>query len=291
MPRSMTGYGAAEGSVNSGRLHVEIRTVNHRHFSTVIKLCSPLQPLESELRAHVRTHLARGHVTLIARWIEEPERDAVTSVNLDRAREVVKALTDLKEALKLPGDIDIGFVARQPDIFTVTQGSENHLDTKQVLEIVEAAVVQVVTTREREGAALTAVLLDFLTELNDQSLSIEERAPQRLAAERDRLGRSVSELLDGRKLDDDRLHQEIALIADKLDITEEIVRLRTHLAACREVVRKDGPVGRELTFLGQEMLREINTIGSKANDAVIAQTVIAMKGVIEKFREQVENLE
>ena len=291
MPRSMTGYGAAEGSVNSGRLHVEIRTVNHRHFSTAIKLCSPLQALESELRTRVRTHLARGQVTLTSRWIEEPERDAVTSVNLGRAREVVQALTDLKEALKLPGEIDLGFVARQPDIFTVIQGSENALDTKQVWEIVDAAVAQVVTTRDREGEALTTVLLDLLTELKNQLQSIETRAPQRLEVERDRLRRSVSELLDGRKLDDDRLHQEIAFIADKLDITEEIVRLGTHLSACREVMGKDGPVGRELAFLGQEMLREVNTIGSKANDAVIGQTVIAMKGVIEQFREQVENLE
>ena len=114
---------------------------------------------------------------------------------------------------------------------------------------------------------------------------------QRLAAERDRLRQAVSELLNGRQLDEDRLSQEIALIADKLDVTEEIVRLRSHLDSGSHALASSEPIGRKLTFLGQEMLREVNTIGAKANDAEMTQAVIAMKGTVEKFREQVENIE
>ena len=120
---------------------------------------------------------------------------------------------------------------------------------------------------------------------------MEARAPERLIAERDRLRRSVREILDGRSIDDTRLAQEIALLADRLDITEELMRLKTHVDACRAALVARESVGRRLGFLGQELLREINTIGSKANDAVITQAVIEMKGELEKFREQVENVE
>jgi uncharacterized protein (TIGR00255 family) len=131
----------------------------------------------------------------------------------------------------------------------------------------------------------------LLGELLRQLEAVELRAPERLVKERDRLQRSVAELLDGRAIDEQRLNQEIAILADRLDVSEETVRLRTHIDACGAALERGGPVGRHLSFLGQEMLREINTIGSKANDAPIAHSVITMKGVVEKIREQVENLE
>jgi uncharacterized protein (TIGR00255 family) len=212
-------------------------------------------------------------------------------VNLERAREVVQALSNLKRELDLPGEIDLGFVARQPDVFTVGASAEPCADEADVTAVVDTALAAVVTMREREGEALGQDLGSLLAGLEDELRMVEDRAPHRLTLERDRLQRSVGELLNGRALDQDRLGQEIAIIADRLDITEEIVRLKTHLVACRESLNGDGPVGRQLTFLGQEVLREVNTIGSKANDAPIGQAVIVMKGAIEKFREQVENIE
>jgi uncharacterized protein (TIGR00255 family) len=149
----------------------------------------------------------------------------------------------------------------------------------------------VVATRSAEGEALTTDLHVRLVVLREALARVEARAPERAVAERERLKNAVAELLDGRQLDPDRLSQEIALLADKLDVTEETVRLRTHLDTVEEVLGLDVPVGRRLAFLGQEMLREINTIGSKANDVAITDDVIAMKGEVEKIREQVENLE
>ena len=145
--------------------------------------------------------------------------------------------------------------------------------------------------RRREGDVLAAELRHRLDLLDAGGKAVAERAPERLVRERDRLRASVRELLDGRPVDEQRLAQELAFTADKLDITEELVRFRAHLAAAREALASDRPAGKQLGFLAQELLREVNTIGSKANDAVITQTVIAMKGELEKFREQLENLE
>jgi uncharacterized protein (TIGR00255 family) len=152
-------------------------------------------------------------------------------------------------------------------------------------------VDDVVASRTQEGQALARELEQRFDNIESQLGTVEARAPLRLTRERERLREAVRELLDGRAVDEDRLSQELALIADKLDVTEEIVRLRAHLAACRQALASEGAAGRQLAFLGQEMLREINTIGSKANDADMAHTVIAMKGELEKIREQAENVE
>src|SRR5437762_173013 len=150
---------------------------------------------------------------------------------------------------------------------------------------------QLLGMRAREGTALAAELGGRLGALEQAAGTIERRAPERLTAELARLKKAVAELAAGVQIDEQRLAVEVALMADRVDITEELVRLRTHLAACRTALATDGAVGKQLGFLAQELLREVNTIGSKANDAGIAQTVIAMKGELEKLREQLDNLE
>jgi uncharacterized protein (TIGR00255 family) len=287
----MTGYGLATGTANGGKVQVEIRTVNHRHFTANLKLTSPLQSLEGDVRKALHEQIHRGHVTATARWLEEPERPSVPKVNVERARAVTETLRALKTELGLPGEIDLSFVVRQPDVFTVVAGEVPTADDVAFLAVVNQALEGLVATRDREGDSLADDLNKQLGELASLLAVVEERAPARIVHERERLRAAVGELLDGRPVDHDRLSLEIAILADKLDITEETVRLRTHIVACGEVLSKSGQVGRELTFLGQEMLREINTIGSKANDAMIAQSVIDMKCVLEKYREQVENIE
>ena len=155
----------------------------------------------------------------------------------------------------------------------------------------ERAAADVLVMREREGRALASDLLGRVEALEAGAHTIERRAPERLAAELARLRQNVAELAQGVQVDEQRLAMEIALLADRVDISEELVRFRTHLAAVRSALSGSGAVGKQLGFLAQELLREINTMGSKANDAVITQTVIAMKGELEKFREQLENLE
>jgi uncharacterized protein (TIGR00255 family) len=286
----MTGFGAAEGKVAGGRLRVEVRTVNHRYFNAQCKLPYDLAALEGELRERLRALVERGHVAVTARWVESPPVAGVVTLDLERARAVVGALKQLKKSLRLKGDPDLAFVARLPDVMAVS-GNGNAVPWVDVQPIVERAVAEVRTMREREGRALVDDLAARLEALEAGARTIEARAPERLSAELGRLQKSVAALAAGASVDDQRLAVEIALLADRVDISEELVRFRTHLAACREALQSDAAVGKRLGFLAQELLRETNTMGSKANDATITQTVIAMKGELERFREQLENLE
>lgn len=286
----MTGFGSAEGPVAGGRLRVEIRTVNHRYFNSQLKLPYDLAALEGELRERLRVLLVRGHVAASARWVETPRTDGAVGLDLDRARQIVSALRRLKKTLRLKGEPDLGFVARYPEILTVTSEGVG-VEWSDIQPIVERAAQDVLMMREREGQAMAADLTMRLDALASGAATIGARAPERLSAELARLRKNVAELAGGVQVDEQRLAMEIALMADRVDVSEELVRFRTHLEACRTALEESGAVGKRLGFLAQELLREINTIGSKANDASITQAVIAMKGELERFREQLENLE
>src|SRR6267154_4843471 len=292
----MTGFGSAEDRVLRGRLRVEIRTVNHRYFNPQLKLPADLAGVETELRERLRQLLERGHVAVTARWVEAPGPDRAVAVDLERARQVMAAAQQLKKKLKLKGTVDLAFVARQPDVITAngaggTGGGEQLVQWSDVQAIVERAARDVVAMREREGKALVAELSRRLDTLEAGARAVEAQAPARLKAEHARLKQAVAELTAQATVDEQRLALEIALLADKLDITEELVRFEAHVGAARAALQSEQAVGKQLGFLAQELLREVNTMGSKANDARITQTVIAMKGDLEKFREQLENLE
>lgn len=291
MPNSMTGFGAAEGPAAGGRLRVEIRTVNHRYFNLASKLPGDLASLEGELRERLRREFDRGHVAVQARWTELPPRAAGFTVDLDRARLVANRLRDLQAALSLPGEVTVELVARQPEVLSLASEGDAPAAWSEVEPVVAQAAADCRAMRAREGEALAAELRHRVELLERAAAVVAERAPDRLVRERDRLRAAVAELLDGRAADEARLAQEIAFHADRLDITEELVRLRAHVDAVRAALASDRPVGKQLGFLAQELGREVNTIGSKANDAEIAQQVIAMKGELEKLREQLENLE
>jgi uncharacterized protein YicC (UPF0701 family) len=304
----MTGFGSAEGKVAGGRLRIEIRTVNHRYYNPQLRLPAELASTERRVRDQLRDALDRGHVAVSARWLEPPEGAGALVVDVARARQVVAALKELKKKLRLKGEPDLAFVARHPDVLSVQMngtdgaggdgesgtggaGSPAEAVWRELEPVVARAAGEVLAMREREGAALGVDLTARLEAIAGHADLVETRAPARLAAEAARLKKAVAELASGVQVDPQRLAVEVALLADRVDISEELVRLRTHLAAAREALRSTGRVGKQLGFLAQELLREVNTIGSKANDAAITQAVIAMKGELEKFREQLENLE
>jgi uncharacterized protein (TIGR00255 family) len=292
----MTGFGSAEAQVLGGRLRIDIRTVNHRYFNPQLKLPTELAGIESELRERLRQRLERGHVAVSARWVEPPLSPATpeggVSVDLARARQVIAAAKELKKKLKLKGDVDLAFVTRQADVLTVANGGGGGaVSWADVEPVVEQATRDVLGMREREGRALAAELAARLDAFEAGARIVEQRAPERLKAEHARLTQAVAELAAGVPIDAQRLALEVALLADRVDITEELVRFRTHVAACRQALAADGAVGKQLGFLAQELLREVNTMGAKANDADITRAVIALKGELEKFREQLENVE
>lgn len=291
MPYSMTGFGAAEGPAAGGRLRIEIRTVNHRYFNLNAKLPAELSVLEGELRERLRREFDRGHLAVQARWTEHPAHTGGLSIDLDRARLVAGRLRELQSALGLGGEVTVELVARQPEVLMTNTDGGREVAWSEIEPIVAQAGSDCRLMRAREGEAIAVELRHRLDLLERSAGRIAAQAPERLVRERDRLRHAVADLLDGRAVDEARLAQEIAFQADRMDITEELVRFGAHLEAARAALGVERPVGKQLGFLAQEMGREVNTMGSKAGDARIAHEVIAMKGELEKFREQLENLE
>ena len=292
MPLSMTGFGAAEGLVAGGVLRVEIRTVNHRYFNLAARLPADLTAFETDLRDRLRRDFERGHLAVQIRWTTPPTvAVGILAVNAARAREAVARLRELQVAAGLSGEIPLDLVARQPDVFIASDAETSAGQWAELEPIVAEAARQCREARLREGAVLAEELRLRLTGIAEESARLAVQAPLRLVRERERVRRVVAELLNGHAVDEQRLAQEIAFLAERLDVTEELVRLRAHLDACQVALAGEGPIGKRLGFLAQELGREVNTIGSKANDAAMQHAVVAMKGELERFREQLENLE
>jgi uncharacterized protein (TIGR00255 family) len=290
MIKSMTGFGSADGEVGVAQVSVEIRSVNHRYFNPSLKLPSELSRWEAEVREALRKGIARGHVTLVAR-VERKELEG-GRIDEERFAAYVDQLRRLQEKHGLGATVDVGAVLRMPNIIATTD-EEASGSAPELVAIVDAAVRALDQMRSAEGARLAQYLSDRLAIIEQAVNRIGERAPERLVEQRDRMRTAIRELADGVAIDETRLAQEVAILADRLDVAEEISRFHSHFAAFRSTMASpsaDG-VGKRLGFLLQELLREANTTGSKANDATILQDVILIKEELERIREQVENLE
>jgi uncharacterized protein (TIGR00255 family) len=290
----MTGFGAADGEVGGGRVSVEVRSVNHRFFSPSIKIPGVLVRWEGEVREALKRGVTRGHVTLSARFERDDDPAAALPIDESRFGAYVSQLRRLQRAHDLDAGLDIGTVLRLPEIFSGSAREEMPTEAgAQLVAIVERAVVALLEMRSAEGARLVTYLEERLAVIEGALDRIAVRAPDRVTEQRDRLRSAVRELTDGLAVDETRLAQEIALLADRLDVQEELSRFRAHIAAFRAALRAAQPdgVGKRLGFLLQEMLREANTTGSKGNDAAIVADVLLVKEELERIREQVENLE
>jgi uncharacterized protein (TIGR00255 family) len=292
MIRSMTGFGGAEGRVGSSRVSVELRTVNHRFFTPSLKLPGSYARWEAELRERLRQRIARGHVTLFVRAERDDARGGL-AIDEQRVAAYVAQLRDLQARHGLGGDIDLATLLRLPDVLGTGAVEDEPTDASELVALVDAAAGALDRMRQDEGARLVAVLRERLAVIEAALTRVAARAPQRLVEQRDRLRTSVRELTEGLAVDEQRLAQEIAILADRLDVSEELDRFRAHIAAFHEALgaTEGEPVGKRLGFLLQEMLREANTTGSKANDAGILREVVVVKEELERLREQVENLE
>ena len=290
MIRSMTGFGMAEGAVGAKRVSVEVRTVNHRFFNPSIKLPGAYSQWEGDVREALRKKIARGHVSVMVRQEHAAQDGAV--IDETRFAAYVEQLKKLWARHDLGGELSLDTVLRMPGLFS---SSEEVADgsSAELLTIVDAAVASMMAMREQEGARLAQVLEERVDVMERSLEKIARRAPTRMIEQRDRLRAAVKELLDGAEADEQRLAQEIAILAGRLDVSEEIDRFRSHIAAFRAAMRDETgePIGKRLGFLLQELLREANTTGSKANDAAMLAEVVTIKEELERVREQVENLE
>jgi uncharacterized protein (TIGR00255 family) len=294
MIRSMTGFGAADGVVGGGRVSVEVRSVNHRFFSPSIKLPSVLARWEGEVRDALRRGVTRGHVTLSARFDRDADDAQASPIDEARFGRYVEQLRGLQTRHRLADTLDVGTVLRMPEVFTGSAREELPPEAApELVAIVDRAVQALLEMRRQEGERLVRYLDERMAVIDGALGRIAERAPARVVEQRDRLRAAVKELAGGVAVDDARIAQEIALMADRLDVAEELSRFRAHIAAFRAALASAQPdgVGKRLGFLLQEMLREANTTGSKGNDASIVADVLMIKEELERIREQVENLE
>jgi uncharacterized protein (TIGR00255 family) len=297
MIRSMTGYGEAERDTEDGRLRVEVKTVNHRFFNAHLRTPPGFDRFEHQIQKWLRTGIARGHVSYtltLDRSASALAQDAV-QLDLERARRYRSVLETLREELQLPGEVDLALMSRFGDLFRAPdRAAEGPGADREVLEsLTQEAVAAVVATREAEGTRLREDMESRLDAMEERLSEVEAKAPGRLLAERDRLREAIGALMESEEIDEDRLAREVAYLAERWDINEEIVRLRSHLSQFREALSADGsePVGKRLGFLVQEIHREANTIGSKANDPDITRASVSMKEELERLREQLENVE
>ncbi|MGD2218376.1 MAG: YicC/YloC family endoribonuclease [Gemmatimonadales bacterium] len=293
MIRSMTGFGEVQRESAIGIVSVQIRTLNHRHFHTHFRLPAGAERWEAELTQILRESLSRGSVHYRLSFRPGPGVVHPVQVDHDRLGAYLVALHEIKDHHELTGDVDIGLLTRFGDIFAAPPDELELLPFDEVAQATRTALAMVSEMREQEGRALAADLRESLARMAGALDGIEARAPQRLIEERDRLRAAVAELSGDAPVDEERLAREIAYLAERWDINEEVVRLRSHLAQFEQLLDDGGagPAGKRLGFWVQEMHREANTIGSKANDAEIARLGVEIKTAIEQLREQVENVE
>jgi uncharacterized protein (TIGR00255 family) len=292
MIRSMTGFGASELGTEQGRLSAEIRSVNHRYCEISLRLPRSISGLEGPVRQLLTDRLARGKINLTVSWEGYEDAGGRLAVNHEVARQYVEAMAELKAKYNLGGEPDLRSVATMNDVF---QWERAPVDEEklwaQVKQVIEAAIDNMAEMKQREGDALLREFEIRLHRIEELLGKAEERAPLRPKEAQERMLTRLKPLLGDVPVDPVRLAQEIAFLAERLDCTEECVRLRAHLSQFRRLFVDKELAGRKLGFLLQEMNREVNTLGSKGNDAVIAEIVIELKDEIEKVREQVANVE
>jgi len=291
MISSMTGFGSAEGRVGSIRVSVELRTVNHRFFNPSIKLPGTFTKWEGDVRELLRQRITRGHVALTARIDRETAPGA--GINEERFAEYVRMLRSLQERYGLSGVLDAATVLSLPDVVDGLPHDGEDGSVDELLAVVDKALKALRAMRSEEGARLFGFVRERIDLVAASVDRAAERAPIRLAEHGTRLRTSVRDLAGTNNVDPQRLALEVAILADRLDISEEIDRFRAHIDAfCKTLSENESEaVGKRLGFLLQEMVREANTMGSKASDTPILSEVVAIKEELERIREQVENVE
>lgn len=286
----MTGYGRGEAVSADGKVTVEIKTVNHRYCDIVIRLPRAYVCFEDELRRLLRPHIARGRVDVYVEVEEATSKNIAVSVDKELAIAYYKAMEDLRSYLGLLETPRLEDVIAQPGVLKI---SERPSDVTTLWPLIEKAarqaLQQLLAAREVEGRALIKDIERHLDQLASLCAQIEAEAPQVVTSYREKLAERLKDF--AAQLGPERLAAEVALLAERADISEELVRVKSHIAQVRKTLAAGGPVGRRLDFLFQEIFRELNTIGAKAQNLKIAQFVIEAKSEAEKAREQVQNLE
>ncbi|MCH8495735.1 MAG: YicC family protein [Balneolales bacterium] len=293
MINSMTGFGRGEVSKDRTTITTEIRSVNNRFCEVSLKLPQQIQNLENEVREYIQRNVSRGKLHVMIRIDEPVEATAKLHFDRDTAQQYISMLEELRYMLRIEEPLNLDHVLSNPNIFKLADDQLERIDRLRplIIKSVANAIEELKKMRMQEGSHLKADFDKRLDTIDSVVKVIADYAKERVPEARAKMHERVSALLESDSFDKDRLELEIAILADKLDITEELVRLESHTHFFREAMNNDESVGRKLNFLIQEMHREINTIGSKASHSGISHHVVDLKESLEIIREQVQNIE
>lgn len=292
MIKSMTGYGRAEELVDGMYISVEFKSVNHRYFDFSARVPRIYGFLEEKLKTFTNSCVSRGKIDCFVSVENLEETDTEIIVNHSLAEGYINAIKELSERFSLENDITAYTLSRFPDVLTLHKAADDEEKIWQSVKgVAQKAIDRFISMREIEGEKLKNDVLSRADFIIEKVGFIEKRSPETVKEYNEKLKFRMKELLEDTLVDEQRLLNEAAIFADKIAVAEETVRLRSHISQLRELVNSDEAVGRKLDFLVQEINREANTIGSKAQDVDIAKCVIAIKAEVEKIREQIQNIE
>ena len=292
MVKSMTGYGRARQTLHGRDITVEVRSVNNRYLDCTVKVPRTYIFAEDSVKSRVQKAVSRGKVDVFITIDATGADETVVAVNEPLARGYYEALTKIRDMFSLEGELTAAVLAKFPDVLTVTKAEEDLESVAgDICAVLDEALEAYNAMRAVEGVKLCEDIAGRVTTIETVVGKVEERSPQTVAAYREKLTARMQEVLQSTTIDESRILTEAAIFADKIAVDEETVRLRSHIAQLRAMLKSDQPVGRKLDFLIQEVNRECNTIGSKCNDITIARDVVALKAEVEKIREQVQNIE
>lgn len=293
MVKSMTSFGRASSEEGKERLFsIEMKSVNHRYLDMNIRMPKSIFPLEERLRKLISSKLNRGKVDVYINLKNFSKGESIAEVNETLARSYFECLARISEELNIPNDATATKIARFPDVISVTEKEENIEEIfEEIKVLMETSLENMVEMREREGEKLKEDILEKLNVIENLVLDIEKIADLIPMQYKGKLEDRIKDLTTGIEIDENRVAVEIAIFADKATVDEEIIRLRSHISQMRSTLGICEPIGRKLDFIVQEMNREANTIASKSNDMKMTNIVIDIKNLIEKIREQVQNIE
>ncbi len=292
MIKSMTGYGRCQQTIDGRDILVEIKSVNHRFFEFSARVPRVYGYLESQLKSYLQGKISRGKVDVGVTILTLEGIDANVEINHALVQSYVNALRSVKDEFDLTDDLSLSAISQFADIFTVRKNVEDEqVIWDSVRTVLDEALANFVRMREVEGEQMKADILSRLATIEERVAFVEERSPQTVEEYRNRLYAKMQEVLKDSKIEEQRILTEAAIYSEKIAVDEETVRLRSHIKQFESILQSEEPIGRKLDFLVQELNREANTIGSKAQDIEIARIVVDIKSEIEKIREQIQNIE
>jgi len=288
--QSMTGYAEMSFKLKEDLYNIEIRSLNSRFFDVIIKLPEELYFFEDDIKKIIQSKIKRGRINFSINCGKKMQDDTV--IDIKTAKKYIKALKNVKKILKIPGDINLDMILNLPQILNIKKENKVSRDVWPSFNVnITKAVDLLVVSRNKEGKDISACLLKYLGSIETSIRNIKKKLPLVVKLQKEKLEKILKEFIPDIDLDNVRLAEELTLFASKCDVSEETSRLESHLRNFKEMVNKQGPIGKTFEFIVQEMNRETNTTGAKADNFEIAKEIISIKEELEKIREQIQNIE